>query len=208
MIMGLDYFSAIVAVICTIVPFTLLFYKENVLYRYVENLMLGSYLGYLVVGNYVRTMNMIVNPILGGNLWIVIPLAIGLCQYLVWTKKYRWLVRYPYAVLVASMFGMVLRGAPEAEVLGPLSLTAELFVATTPLEWFTAIVVALSVMLPILYFTYTRPHRGVYGSITKYGRYLMMFGFGAFYANVSMTRLSYTIATVKWLLQVIGLVPP
>lgn len=127
------------------------------------------------------------------NFLILIPAFLGSLYIFRFSKNLGWLSRYPI------VFGMALVGMGV-----PMSMHAYVLVqmrsAMNPLETVNAAIIFVGTVTILLYFFFSKEHKGLYGKITNIGIWYMMVGFGASFGYTVMARISLLIGRIQFLL--------
>jgi hypothetical protein len=196
-----ETFSNWIAAFFTLCIFSFL-YKENPFYRFGEALLVGVSMGYAIplVYENVFIPYVYVPLFLEYKLTLIIPTILGMFYILRFTKKYSWLSRYP----IAFSMGMVGMGVP-------MSLNAQVLVqmrsAMLPIDNIDTFLIFLGTVTILMYFFFSKEHKGIYGKFTNLGIWFMMVGFGASFGYTVMARISLLIGRLQFLLgDVLGLI--
>jgi hypothetical protein len=182
-------------------------YKENPLFRFAEHLFIGLSLAIAVIVAIQTTMRMAVTPLLNGNIVYMIPLLLGVMMYFIFSSDYRWVSRYPIAVLVGSAIGLGMRGVIIPNILTQIINTITIPKATDFMSMFNFVYIALGTFFAVMYFLLTYEHKGAIRYPTRLGRWLIMIGLGAYYGNTVLFRMSMLSGRAQYLLQVLGIIP-
>jgi len=190
----LEFISNLIAAILTLFIFSFL-YKDNPFYRFAEHLLVGVSMGYAIPLVYINAfIPFVYRPIfLEGNFWLIIPSCIGILYIFRFTKNLSWLSRYPIA------FGMGIVGMGV-----PMSMHSSVLVqmrnAMRPVDSINSLLIFIGTVTILLYFYFSKPHKGLYGKITNVGIWFMMVGFGASFGYTVMARISLLIGRIQFLL--------
>ncbi len=203
-----------VAALCVLMILSLL-WKENRIYRIGESLLLGLTVGFTFAVTWFEflkpkwwdpwtrnfgtlgTSDIAWTGILGGGF----ALALGLCWYGMYFKRTEWLMRLVLGVVVGAGAGQAIKNqftqqmpvvtasfrspivVHEGSVSAPQSINNTIF-----------LVALISVML---FFFFSVDHKSaIMRAISKSGRFWLMIGFGAYFGNTVMTRLSALIERI------------
>lgn len=193
--------SNIIAAFLTLCIFSFL-YKDNPFYKFAEALFIGVSMGYaipLVFEN--AFIPFVYQPIfLEGRLMIIIPSVLGMLYIFRFSRNLSWLSRYPI------VFGMGIVGMGV-----PMSMHSSVLVqmrsAMLPLDNINTTLIFIGTVTILLYFFFSKEHKGVYGKFTNVGIWYMMIGFGASFGYTVMARISLLIGRLQFLLgDVLGLI--
>jgi len=182
-------------------------YKENVFYRFAEHLFIGTGLAIAVITAIQTTNKIAITPLGHGKLIYIVPILLGFAMYLLLHPDYRWVSRYPMAMLVGSAIGLGMRG-----VLIPFILTQVIDTITPPvggnaMAWFNFVFIAIGTFCSVMYFLLTIEHKGAIKYPTRLGRWFIMLGLGAYFGNTILFRMSMLAGRAQFFLQVLKIIP-
>lgn len=193
--------SNIIAAFLTLCIFSFL-YKDNPFYKFAEALFIGVSMGYAIPLVYENAfIPFVYQPIfLEGRLLIIIPSVLGMLYIFRFSRNLSWLSRYPI------VFGMGIVGMGV-----PMSMHSSVLVqmrsAMLPLDNINTTLIFIGTVTILLYFFFSKEHKGVYGKFTNVGIWYMMIGFGASFGYTVMARISLLIGRLQFLLgDVLGLI--
>lgn len=205
-----------VAAALTLFIFSFL-YKDNPFYRFAEHLFVGVSAGYYIVLN--------VWTVLFANLWdplaaaldgrhgsplaarlgdyrlfLVIPAALGLLLFSRFWRRASWLSRWPLAVIIGVYAGLKTTGFAQGDfveqVRGSIQPLWTGNVGTSVSVW----VFTVGLIASLLFFFFSREHRGALGVASRVGVSFLMVSFGAGYGYTVMSRISLLIGRFQFLL--------
>jgi len=207
-------------------------YKDNPLFKMAEHMLVGSALGYgLVVAWYSMWVNEIIPGIepLGQYGWrallqpmqvaaeaqrpqalgvwsVILPAILGLAMYSRLSKRYAWISRFPFAVMIGFGVGMAIPNEVTANLLQQLKpMMVDVLHDSNGnfsiLANWQEIVVFIGVMSTLVYFFFSIEHKGAVGVVSKIGVYFIMIAFGASFGYTVMGRLSLLIGRISYLFQ-------
>ena len=183
-------------------------YKDNPLYRLAEHLVVGVSVGYGFVLTIQRIFIPYVwNPIAIEHKWyFLIPAAVGILWWTRFSKEWNWLARYPIAFTMGIYSGIGLPLTMKTSILVQLRHTMENLVVKNPNNsafdaWatFNAILVFIGVVSVLLYFYFSKEHKGTYGKFANLGIWFLMVSFGASFGYTVMARISLLIGRLQFL---------
>jgi len=189
-----EIISNIVAALLTLFIFSFL-YKDNPFYRFAEYLLVGVTMGYAIPLVYTNAfIPFVYRPIfLEGNFWLIIPSILGILYTFRFSEKLSWLSRYP---IVFGM-GIVGMGVPMSM---HSSVLVQMRYAMRPIDNINTLIIFIGTVSILLYFYFSKPHKGLYGKFTNIGIWFMMVGFGASFGYTVMARISLLIGRIQFLL--------
>ena len=184
-------------------------YKENPAYRFAEHLFIGVTLAISVITNFSNVMRMAVNPMLTeGKLIYIIPIVLGLMIFTMLLPDYRWVSRYPIALLVGAGFGMGIRGTIKPNIQDAIISTITAPTNGGMVQWFNFLYIAVGLICSLMYFLLTFEHSSaLLKAPTRIGRLFIMVGLGAYFGNTVLFRFTMLAGRAKFFLQVLKLIP-
>ncbi len=198
----------------TIFTFSFL-YKDNPLYKIAEHLVVGISAGYFVV-LLIRTN---LWPIMSQRLfikgpegwalvqwWYFIPLILGVLMWTRFSKKWSWVSRYPLAFYIGIASGLTIPLEIKNRVVEQISASILKFkfdwnsagFLMVPQGLWDTFVVA-GVICCLIYFFFSKEHKGWFGGSAKVGIYTLMIAFGASFGYTVMARISLFIQRIQYL---------
>jgi len=141
------------------------------------------------------------NVVLGvPNVHYLIPFALGIMMLLSLIPKISWFARWGIAYTVGMAAGLRAYGFLNSNVIGQIKGTAAsfsdpnlTFLSLTSPSIFNSIVILVGTITGLLYFYFSKEHKGVLGKISKVGIYFLMISFGASFGFAVMGRISLLI---------------
>jgi hypothetical protein len=182
-------------------------YKENPVYRFSEHLYIAVMLAVNLVVNFSNVMRICVTPMMQGDILMIVPLILGIMIYTMLIPEYRWVSRYPIAILVGAGFGLGIRGS-----IGPNIQDAIVSTITRPTDggamaWINFLYIAVGLICSVLYFLLTYEHSGALQAPTRIGRLFIMVALGAYFGNTVLFRFTMLTGRAQFFLQVLKLIP-
>lgn len=182
-------------------------YKENVAFRWAEHTYIAVMLAISLTVNITNVNRIAIQPMIGGEIHYIIPLILGLAMFALLIAEYRWVSRYPIAILVGAGFGLGMRGVLLPNLLGQVISTITSPAGGTAMDWFNFVYIAIGTISSISYFLLTYEHKGVLQHPTRIGRMFFMVGLGAYFGNTVLFRLSMLSGRAQFFLQVLKIIP-
>ncbi len=195
-------------------------YKDNPFYKFAEHLFVGVSAAYWMCMGFWTTMvpNLIgrlyppaIKPFLPSiadepvNFWFLIPLVLGIILLLRLSSKVGWLSRWSLAFIVGTTAGLNFVRYLRSDFIGQIYNTVNplvVFAANGDFlfqETFSAIVVFLGVFCGIIYFFFSKEHKGAFGAASRVGIYVLMVTFGAGFGYTVMARISLLVGRMQFL---------
>jgi len=190
-------------------------YRDNPFYRFAEHLFIGVSAAYWTVYYYYNILQPnLINPLfVQGQLLLIIPLALGVMMLTRLFPKVGWLSRWPLAFIVGTYAGYNLITYLQSDALDQVTATLvgfvqveswqALFQHPSLVNFLYAIgvpVVIVGVITGIIYFFFSKEHKGVFGGLARIGIWFLMIAFGASFGYTVMARISLLIGRIFFLL--------
>ena len=170
-------------------------YRDNPFYKAAEYLLLGLTIGYsLVVSIKTVLWPGLVLPLASGEAAKIIPLLLGGMMFIRLFPGLKTWSRIPLAVYVGAGAGVSIPAMLKARVLQQIGAT------TANVTSLSGIIMLIGVITTILYFYFSREHKGILRPAAKIGTYYMMIFFGATFGYTVMSRVTLLIGRVEFLL--------
>jgi len=199
--MSFELISNLIAAFFTLAIFSFL-YKDNPFYKFAEALFIGVSMGYAIPLVYENAfIPFVYQPIfVQKNFIIIIPAIMGILYIFRFSKNLSWLSRYPI------VFGMAIVGMGV-----PMSMHSSVLVqmrsAMLPIDNINSALVFIGTVTILMYFYFSKEHKGIYGKFTNVGVWFMMVSFGASFGYTVMARISLLIGRIQFLIgDVLGLI--
>lgn len=212
-------FGVWVGALLTLCVFSFL-YKDNPLYKFAEHLFVGVSAGYYIVLNYwtVIHANML-TPLLaafsgareGGpfavrmgdyGAWLAVPGLLGVLLFTRLFSRFDWISRWSLAVIIGVYAGLKTTGFAQGDLVAQVQASLQpLWIAGHPLASLDAILFTLGLITSLLFFFYSREHKGVLGWSSRIGMMFLMVSFGAGYGYTVMSRVSLLIGRFQYLFE-------
>lgn len=193
----LDVIMAIVGSGLAIGSYTFVFFGDHFLYNINENLYMAGGMVYSIFAIATQLQGSVFDEIAAGHWTVIIPLLIGL-SVLTRLTKYRWAARYSVSILSGIGVGVVFGLTIRANILIPVSATAEGLMNLSP-DPISAIIVFAGTLVSFTYFLYSRKYSspfwtGRLGFMAKYGRYFLYASFGYLFGKIYINESLDSVA--------------
>jgi hypothetical protein len=177
-------------------------YKDNPFYKLAEHLFVGISAGYWATLEYHNVFRPnLWDPLTGeGRLLLLVPFAFGILLFSRFTKKFSWLSRWPMALIIGIYAGITIVGYGSGDLI--LQIQANLLPLWTD-NWLTSfnnILLTVGVITGLIYFFFSKEHKGALGAGAKIGIWFLMISFGASFGYTVMSRMSLLIGRIYFLL--------
>ncbi|MCP4632904.1 MAG: hypothetical protein GY855_08240 [candidate division Zixibacteria bacterium] len=178
-------------------------YKDNSFYKLAEHIFAGLSAGYYVglIWNSVILQQMI-NPMMdNGKWWLVFPGLLGALMFSRFFKGYNWISRISLAFVMGNTAGIFILSELHGKVLPQIQST---MLSLDPSQGFgnllLSLVIAIGVISTLIYFYFSKEHKGVLGGVARVGIWFIMISFGAHFGYTVMGRISLLIGRVQFLI--------
>jgi hypothetical protein len=188
-------------------------YKDNPFYKFAEHLVVGVSVGYWAILLYYTNLrqNLLDHLFQPGTwtpkfdeLYYIIPALLGIAMWTRFSRKYSWISRYPLALFLGISSGIAIPVTMKNNVLSQLRGT----VVGLGFDWHTMgflgvpqafwdVVVVVGTISSLIYFFFSKEHKGAWGGAAKLGIYTLMIGFGATFGYTVMARISLLIGRIQ-----------
>jgi hypothetical protein len=189
-------------------------YKDNPFYRLAEHIYAGLTAGYYAGLVYQTVIvQQLVIPITQNGQWaLIVPAILGLLMFTRFFDRLSYLSRASLAFvmgntagifLIQQLHGLVLPQT-QATIISPLA--GNWLLGAIP----GGIIIIAGVVTTLIYFYFSKEHKGVLGGTAKVGMVFIMIAFGAHFGYTVMARISLLIGQVRfvafdWLPRLFGL---
>jgi hypothetical protein len=178
-------------------------YKDNPFYRLAEHMFAGLTAGYYVglVWQTVIVQQLYVPMTQDSKLELIIPALLGILMFTRFFDKLSYLSRIPLAFVMGNTAGIFLiqqlhgliMPQTQATIINPLS--GSWLFGIIP----GGLIIIVGVITTLVYFYFSKEHKGVLGFTARFGMVFIMISFGAHFGYTVMARLSLLIGQVKFI---------
>ena len=182
-------------------------YKETPVYRFAEHSYIAIMLAVDLIVTIGNVMRIAVRPMFEGDILYIIPILLGFAIYTLLITDYRWISRYPIAILVGAGFGLGMSGSIKPNI-----VDATISTITSPsggnfMAWINFLFIAVGLICSVMYFLLTYEHTGALRAPTRIGRLFIMIALGAYFGNTVLFRLTMLTGRAQFFLQVLKVIP-
>lgn len=177
-------------------------FKDNPFYKFAEHLFVGVANGYYIAFYWHNALRPnLFEQLAAGNFIYIVPLLLGLMYFTRFIPKVAWLVRIPIGFMIGWGAGINIPVYFQAFVLKQLEGTI-----VTPLsfpnatEGIWALIILIGVVCTLVYFYFSKEHKGILKPTARLGIIFIMIGFGASFGYTVMARVSLLIGRFQFLL--------
>jgi hypothetical protein len=193
-------------------------YDDNPIYKFAENLFVGVSAAYWMVlgvwstlvpnllGKLVPKQMAVINPGLEKvhpNYWYVVPAIFGIILLLRLSSKVGWISRWSLAFIVGTTAGLNLIGYLVSDFIGQIQGAIAPLVPTaggvSAGAVFSAVVMFLGTTCGLIYFFFSKEHKGAFGVASRVGIWVLMITFGAGFGYTVMGRIALLVGRMEFL---------
>ena len=187
--------GTLIAAFLTLCIFSFL-YKDNPFYKFAEYLLVGISVGYfLVTAINTTVMPKLILPLFRqGNLVYLIPGLLGFLMFTRFSPKLSWLSRISLALVIGAGAGVSIPAVMQAQIM------AQMKASMVSLVSINGIIIILAISTTLIYFFFSKEHKGWFGGTAKIGIWFLMVFFGATFGYTVMSRVSLLIGRMQFLL--------
>ncbi|MBD3403202.1 hypothetical protein GF420_09930 [candidate division GN15 bacterium] len=203
--------SNFLAAVLTLGIFSFL-YKDNPVYRACEAIFVGVSAGYWAIvfffDNLQKKFWEGVFPPDGsaGDHLLWFGAILGVLMLFRLSSKIGWIARWPLAFIVGATAGLYMITYFVSNAMNQVADTMLSLIVvndvTGSIIWtqtIGALVVAVGVISGLVYFFFSKEHKGVFGATAKVGIWFLMITFGASFGYTVMSRMSLLIGRMSFL---------
>jgi hypothetical protein len=178
-------------------------YKDNRFYKMAEHIFAGLSAGYYVGLVWQSVIvQQLVNPMFDeGHWWLVFPGLLGVLMFARFFPKWSWVSRISLAFIMGNTAGVFLISQLHGFVMPQVRAT---MMSLNPAQGFAgfllALIIVVGVVTTLVYFYFSKEHKGALGVTAKVGIWFIMISFGAHFGYTVMARISLLIGQVRFLL--------
>lgn len=195
-----DFFSSPFVVLFPTAFFTLalysFLYKDNPMFKFAEHVFAGLSAGYYFgLIHHSVIVQQLWTPLSEGTDWIlIIPTFLGILLFARYVPRIAWMSRLSLAFVIGSTAGIEFIRQLHGLILPQVAKTL------MPLDSINNVLIIVGVLATLIYFYFSKPHKGVLGWTASAGIGFIMVAFGAHFGYTVMARVSLLIGRIQFLL--------
>jgi len=193
--MSWEFFGTSLAAFFTLAIYSYL-YKDNPFYRVAEHIFAGISAGYYVglIWHSVIRQQLILPLFLDSKYLLIVPGILGILMFSRFFPKISWLSRLSLAFVIGNTAGIYVIQQFHGLIIPQVRST---FLSLTA---FSGIVMVIGVISTLIYFYFSKEHKGAFGIVAKIGIWFIMIAFGASFGYTVMGRVSLLIGRAQFLM--------
>lgn len=176
-------------------------YRDNPLYKLAEHLFVGVSAGYYVAQAYQETIipNLVIPVAREGNWYRLGALVLSVLMFTRFVPRISWLSRWPIAFVVGTYAGINVIAFGSGDLIIQLEATMLDFLHGGG-QGVSNLLLVAGLACSLMYFYFSREHRGALGVVSRVGVWFLMVSFGASFGYTVMSRVSLAIGRTRDLL--------
>lgn len=190
-----------IAALLTLAIYSFL-YRDNPFYKVAENVFIGVSAGYWAVVLWFDFAwpNLFEPLVRRGNLWNLLPILMGFMMFAPLVPRLSWLIRIPLTYTMGVAMALQITQIVQGDIFPQLAATFLPLRGLPAFAIFSNLLIILGVVCTLMYFYFSKEHRGFLGMGARIGVWFMMVAFGASFGYTVMARVSLLIGRVHFLL--------
>lgn len=190
-----------IAALLTLGIFSFL-YKDNPFYKFCESLFVGVSAGYWFVTTFWQVfMPKLADNLVAGRFYYIIGAIFGVMMLLRLLPKIGWISRWSLALVVGTTAGLYFtRYLVSNGMVQVQNTIIPLYIKGNPAQTIGNLVIVIGTFTGLIYFFFSKEHKGAFGGLAKLGIWFLMLSFGASFGYTVMSRMSLLIGRLDYLL--------
>lgn len=175
-------------------------YKDNPFFKLAEHVVVGISVGFGMVfwATQAFYQKFWIPFTTEGKYIYIVPAIMGIMIILRLFPRLAWLSRYPFAFVIGAGSGISLPLALQAGILKQFQATM-LPINIASWKGICDLIILIGVFATLIYFFYSKEHKGPIGIGANLGIWFLMVGFGATFGYTVMARLSLFIGRMLFI---------
>ncbi|MHC4644552.1 MAG: hypothetical protein ACYTBJ_03550 [Planctomycetota bacterium] len=199
-------------------------YDDNPFYRFAEHLFIGVSAAYwMVIGFWLVLVpnlfarlwptlikkHFIPDLSIEGyrNLWYLIPLILGIMLLMRLSDKAGWMSRWALAFVFGTTAGLRFVGFLVSDFIGQIqnTMVSVIVLNNGRFDWaalrasLSVVIGVFGVLTGLIYFFFSKEHKGLFGKASRVGIWILMITFGAGFGYTVMGRIALLVGRMEFL---------
>jgi hypothetical protein len=188
------------AALLTIAIFSFL-YKDNPVYKFAEHVFVGIAAGYVVAIEYQNVfLPNLWRPLTQGHYVLIMPFVLGVLMFSRFTSRFNWLSRWAIGLMVGTFSGLAIIGFAQGDLVAQIQANMVPLKAHSLIDTFSNVMIVVGLLASLVYFFFSKEHKGALGASARLGIWFLMVSFGASYGFTVMARISLLIGRLLFLI--------
>src|SRR5262249_33214550 len=133
--------------------------------------------------------------------WLLIPGLLGMLLFTRFIGKIGWISRLSLALIIGVFAGIKTTGFAQSDLVAQVQGSLQPLWTGDLWGSVNAILFTVGMLPSLLFFFYSREHRGALGVASRLGIFFLMVSFGAGYGYTVMSRVSLLIGRFQFMLE-------
>jgi hypothetical protein len=177
-------------------------YKDNPFYKLAEHVFVGISAGYGVALEFQNVfLPNLWNPLIKeGKLIMLVPFVLGVLLFTRFVSRISWLSRWSIGLLIGIYSGIAIIGFGSGDLVAQIhGNLLPLWGGNDLLTLFNNWILTVGLVTCLIYFFFSKEHKGSFGILARVGIYFLMLSFGASFGYTVMSRMSLLIGRFYFL---------
>ena len=177
-------------------------YKDNPFYKLAEHVFVGISAGYGVALEFQNVfLPNLWNPLTKeGKLIMLVPFVLGVLLFTRFVAKISWLSRWSIGLLIGIYSGIAIIGFGSGDLVAQIhGNLLPLWGGNNLLTLFNNWILTVGLVTCLIYFFFSKEHKGSLGVLARVGIYFLMLSFGASFGYTVMSRKALLIGRFYFL---------
>jgi hypothetical protein len=181
-------------------------YKDNLYYKICEAIFIGISAGYWFITYFWDSLyrKAWVGIVHQGDYILLGGVILGAMMLTRLFGKIGWIARWPLAFIVGATAGLKMMvyftTNAMAQIHGTVNDTMSAFGGGDLYDVVGRIVILIGTVTGLVYFYFSKEHKGLFGGVAKVGTWFLMITFGASFGYTVMSRMSLLLGRIDFLL--------
>ena len=181
-------------------------YKDNLYYKICEAIFIGISAGLWFITYFWDSLYRIawIGVVHEGRYVLLGGVVLGVMMLMRLFGKIGWIARWPLAFIVGATAGLKMMvyftTNAMAQIHGTVNDTMAAFGGSGLYDVVGRIVILIGTVTGLVYFYFSKEHKGLFGGVAKVGTWFLMITFGASFGYTVMSRMSLLLGRIDFLL--------
>lgn len=148
----------------------------------------GAYSGQFLATGWPNIIAVAIYPMSQGNIVAIIGVVFALLLFTTWIDRFRWLARYPTAIMTGTGLGVSLRALVGAQLISQIDMTIMPIITNSLASSFNNFFFVAALCFSLYYFIFGTELKGNWIKVNKAARLFIMVAMGAQAANMTWNK--------------------
>ena len=175
-------------------------FGDNPLYEFGAYLLIGSSAGWTTVQIIGFLGKAAWAPTISGKPWYALSILLGIALFSRYIPEYRWIYRYPMAIIIGTGTGLAINGAIGAQIVKQMTANFVPITSGDAMSIISNLIIIVGTITSLSYFLFTEKLRkGPMELVGRIGRYAIMGALGATFGSVMTFRINALIGRIDFM---------